>query len=376
MRLRLPVAAAFLVAALALVALLVSGGGDRSEAAVPQMPSGFFGVAPQTPLEDKDAEYMKAGGIESVRVAFPWSGIQPTRKGGYDWSVVDPTIEVAARNGLTVLPFLAGTPKWLGKMTTLPVLNPNQRKAWIAFCKAAAKRYGPGGEFWAEHRTEGIDYEPAIAVPKPVKTWQIWNEANFFYFAYPVNPALYAQLVKISSKAIKSVQPGAKILLTGLFGEPTATGKRGMNSATFLERFYEAPGIKSYFDSIALHPYAIDTESLEEMVEAIHQVTLENHDRPGLYITEMGWGSQNNFKHDAFEQGPQGQVKQLRGAYGFLMTNQRRLNVKQVFWFSWKDAPLLCDFCDSVGFFRQGPKFKPKPAWRAFVALTGGRARP
>ncbi|HUC00684.1 MAG TPA: beta-galactosidase [Solirubrobacterales bacterium] len=375
MRFRFPVAVA-LLAALALVALLVSGGEDRTEAAVPRMPSGFFGIAPQTQLEDKDAEYMKAGGIESVRVAFPWSGIQPTRTGGYDWSIVDPTIEVAARNGLTVLPFLAGTPKWLGKLTTLPVRNANQRKAWVAFCKAAAKRYGPGGEFWAEHRSEGINYEPAIPVAKPVKIWQIWNEANFFYFAYPVNPALYAQLVKISSKAIKSVQPGAKILLTGLFGEPTATGKRGMNSATFLERLYKSPGIKSYFDSIALHPYAIDTESLEEMVEAIHEVTLNNHDRPGLYITEMGWGSQNNFKHDAFEQGPQGQVKQLRGAYGFLMTNQRRLNVKQVYWFSWKDAPLLCDFCDSVGFFRQGPKFKPKPAWRAFVALTGGRARP
>jgi Beta-galactosidase len=375
MKFRLPVALALLAALV--VGLLAAGGQDStSSAAVTRVPAGFFGVAPQTPLEQKDVEYMKAGGIESVRVAFPWSGIQPTRRGGYDWGVVDPTIEVAARAGLQVLPFLAGTPKWLGKTTTLPVLNANQKKAWIAFVKAAAKRYGPGGEFWAEHQQEGINYEPAIPKPVPVRTWQIWNEANFFYFAYPVSPSLYAQLVKISSKAIKSVQPGAKIVLTGLFGEPTATGKRGMNSATFLRQFYKSPGIKSYFDSIALHPYAIDTESLEEMVEAIHEVTLEAHDRPGLYITEMGWGSQNNFKHDAFEQGPQGQVRELKGAYGFLIANQRRLNVKQVYWFSWKDAPLLCDFCDSVGFFRQGVKFKPKPAWNAFVHITGGRNRP
>jgi hypothetical protein len=90
----------------------------------------------------------------------------------------------------------------------------------------------------------------------------------------------------------------------------------------------------------------------------------------------MGWGSQNNFQHDAFEQGIQGQVRQLRGSYGYLLTNRTRLNLKQVYWFSWKDVQGLCDFCDSVGFFREGPRFKPKPSWRAFVALTGGRLRP
>jgi hypothetical protein len=105
-------------------------------------------------------------------------------------------------------------------------------------------------------------------------------------------------------------------------------------------------------------------------------VSVENHDRPGLYITEMGWGSQNNFKHDAFEQGSKGQVLQLRRSYGYLLANQRRLNLKQVYWFSWKDAKGLCDFCDSVGLFREGKEFNPKPSWSAFVALTGGSLRP
>ncbi len=209
-----------------------------------------------------------------------------------------------------------------------------------------------------------------------MRAWQIWNEANFFYFAYPVSPAKYAKLVTISSQAIKAVQPGAKIILTGLFGEPTAKGKRGMPAATFLRRFYKAPGIESRFDGIALHPYAADTETLEEMVEAMHEVTVENHDRPGLYITEMGWGSQNDYNQVAFEQGIRGQVRELRGAYGYLIANRLRLNVKQVYWFSWKDATGYCNFCDSVGFFRASAKFHPKPAWRAFVSLTGGRQRP
>ena len=133
--------------------------------------------------------------------------------------------------------------------------------------------------------------------------------------------------------------------------------------------------MKRYFDGVALHPYAVDSETLEEMVEELHEVTLENHDRPGLYITEMGWGSQNDFDQVAFEQGIWGQVKQLRGAYAFLLENSRRLNLKAAYWFSWKDLPDSCTFCDSVGFFHEGPRFKPKPAWHTFVALSRGTAR-
>jgi len=366
-----PIAAIVLAAALTLLVSGISSGASSS-----RVPRGFFGIVPQTVLGQRDVEYMKAGGIESVRVPISWAEVQAHPRGPLNWSTVDQAIEVAARGGLEVLPFICGTPRWLANPKTLPVDNGRERAAWTAFLQAAVKRYGPGGEFWAEHAQEGVNYEPAIPRPLPVRAWQIWNEANFFYFAYPVSPTKYAKLVKLSSKAIKQVQPGAKIVLTGLFGEPTAKGARGMPAATFLERFYKSPGIKSSFDGIALHPYAVDAETLEEMVEAMHEVTVENHDRPGLYITEMGWGSQNDFQQVAFEQGVQGQVRQLRASYRFLIANRSRLNLKQVYWFSWKDATGYCNFCDSVGLFRASPKLKPKPAWRTFVSLAGGRARP
>lgn len=364
-----PIVAIALAAVLALLASGVSSGASRG------LPRGFFGIVPQTALTQRDVEYMKAGGIESVRVPISWAEVQAHPKGPLNWANVDRAVEVAARGGLEVLPFICGTPRWLANPKTLPVDNARERAAWTAFLQAAVRRYGPEGEFWAQHAQEGVNYEPAIAPPIPVRTWQIWNEANFFYFAYPVSPSKYAKLVKLSSRAIKQVQPGAKVILTGLFGEPTAKGARGMPAATFLQRFYKTPGIKSSFDGIALHPYAVDAETLEEMVEALHDVTRENHDRPGLYITEMGWGSQNDFNQVAFEQGINGQVRQLRDSYRFLIANRSRLNLKQVYWFSWKDATGYCNFCDSVGLFRSSPGFHPKPAWRAFVAITGGRPR-
>jgi Beta-galactosidase len=365
-----------LIAAAALCCLpALALGGPATGAPPPPAPAEFFGIGPQTPLTPKDAEYMEAGGIGVVRMAVPWSSLQSSRKGGYNWAGLDEGVAISARAGLKVLPFLYGTPHWLAsKPTTLPVDNGRQRREWKRFLTAAVERYGPRGEFWREHARET---EPEARVPKlPIRAWQVWNEANFFYFALPASPSRYAKLVKISSQAIKSADPGAKVILSGLFAKPTAKGARGMPAAQFLEALYRVPGLKRRFDGVSLHPYAIDTRILEQYVEEFHDVTTENHDRVPLYITEMGWGSQPDFNQVAFEQGPQGQVRQLRGAYRYLLGNRRRLDVKQVHWFSWKDIQGDCNFCDSVGLFREGDGFRPKPSWRAFVAISGGRVRP
>ena len=167
------------------------------------------------------------------------------------------------------------------------------------------------------------------------------------------------------------------MILSGLFGEPTAGGARGMPAAKFLEVLYRTPGIKSRFDGIALHPYAVDAETLEELVEELHEVTVENHDRVPLYITEMGWGSQNDFKQVAFEQGIQGQVEAAAAPPTATCSKTATASTSSRSTGSpGRTCPDSCNFCDSVGLFRAGPRFTPKPAWRAFVALTGGRARP
>src|SRR5882672_8591588 len=200
-----------------LAAVLLAGVQSGSAKPPIRAPRGFFGIGPQTLLGDKDVEYMKAGGIESIRWPLPWSGIQPTKNGGYNWEGFDQVVEVAARHGLTVLPFIYSTPSWIArKYTTLPINNAKARSAWTAFLQAAVKRYGPGGEFWTQH-APGVQYASVISQPVPIRSWQVWNEANFFYFAYPASPQRYAKLIQISSPAIKQVDPGAKVILTGLF---------------------------------------------------------------------------------------------------------------------------------------------------------------
>jgi hypothetical protein len=270
-------------------------------------------------------------------------------------------------------------PRWVGhRGTKLPIDSARARQGWTTFVNAVVRRYGPGGEFWIEHPL-GIDPGDGIVLRrwKPIHVWQIWNEANFFYFAYPVSPTRYAQLLKISYRAVKSADPRARVLLSGLFGEPDQGGKRGMDASQFLEQLYEVPGIKHYFDAVALHPYAFHVEDLERMVERMRAVVLRNHDpRTALYITEMGWGSQYDPNVVAFEQGRHGQARELRGAFRYLLQNRHRLNLKAAYWFTWKDSRYYCSFCDSVGFFPESERFHPKPAWYSLIHITGGRARP
>ena len=167
---------------------------------------------------------MKAGGIESVRWPLIWAAIQPTAKGGYDWSCFDAVVETAARAGLQVLPSIGSTPSWLAsKRRRCRSSNARQRAAWSAFLEAAVKRYGPGGEFWKQHAHGGRQLRTgdrqAAADPRLADL----ERGQLLLLRLPGLAERYAKLVTISSQAIKPVDPGAKVILAGLFGEPTAT---------------------------------------------------------------------------------------------------------------------------------------------------------
>ena len=145
-----------------------------------------------------------------------------------------------------------------------------------------------------------------------------------------------------------------------------------MDAATFLRRLYKVEGIGSYFDVAALHPYAADTDDLARLTSAFRNEMFAVGDAASpMWITEMGWGSGRD---TAFEKGIAGQAEQLDAAYTYLLANAHALGLERAYWFSWKDdpPPYACNFCDSVGLFEAGDELRPKPAWSAFVEITGG----
>jgi hypothetical protein len=332
------------------------------------LPRGFFGIVPQTAIGKRDVARMRSGGVETIRVAVSWSAIQQSPRGDYEWGGLDDTVALAAEEHLEVLPFLISTPRWLSHdWRALPVASGRQRRAWGEFVGAAVERYGSRGEFWAEHGPGSKRPLPRV----PIRAWQIWNEENFFYFAQPPSAPAYARLLAVTHRAMHRADPRADLVLGGLFGNPGQNPPRAYDAVDFLERLYRVRGVKANFDAVALHPYAADTGALRTLVEGVRQVMVGHGDRrAGLYLTELGWGSQLDPQVVSFEVGLHGQARELRSAYRYLLGNRHRLGLRQVDWFTWKDLPGACSFCDSSGLFRRGDRFRPKPAWRTFVSLA------
>ncbi|HET8638955.1 MAG TPA: hypothetical protein VFL89_01775 [Solirubrobacterales bacterium] len=338
-----------------------------------RVPKGFFGIVPQTPITAEDTNRMHHGGVETIRLPLSWAQVQPSPMLPFFWSDFDRVVTAAAQSNIDVLPVLEGVPRWLvRKPTRLPVDSGVQRRGWAAFVGAAVERYGPRGQFWQEHWAGSGDFVP----PHPITQWQVWNEPNFHFFTTPASPSRYAQLLRISSRAIKAVYGRADVIMGGLFGDPKGRPPQSMDATQFLDRLYGSRGIKGSFDGVALHPYAADVRTLGRLARQVRGVMLRHGDRrTGLYITEIGWGSKHNPRRVAFEIGLRPQARELGRAYSLLIRERRSLNLKQVDWFTWKDVQGSCGFCDSTGLFRRGERFRPKPAWHTFSAVAHGRLR-
>jgi hypothetical protein len=354
-----------------------------SAAPASALPGNFWGVVPQATPSVEQFQRLKRGGVDSVRIPISWSLAQPSPGAPLDFSDTDAVIARAAAARLELLPFVYDAPSWavpqgvvpgsrgIGRAPRfLPVRNGVQRSGWKRFLAQAVLRYGPRGTFWAEN--------PGLP-KRAVRNWQIWNEANFKYFVVRPNPAEYGKLVKLSYAAIQAADPGARVILGGLFARPAeALIKRGPRqayfAADFLQQMYRRmPGIKSKFDGISLHPYTGNYKRLVPYIEEVRRVLETNRDAgKGLWITELGWSSRPPTRGNSFAKGRRGQAAQLRGAFRLLRARQREWHVQRVYWFSVNDQVGSCNFCDGSGLFADG--FVPKPAWKAYVGFAGGRA--
>jgi hypothetical protein len=346
------------------------------------LPVGFWGTVPQSGLSDEQFQRLSRGGVESTRLPIGWEFVQMSQGGSFDWSGVDDQVEAASKAGIKVLPFLTGAPEWAVPRATIPQsgglkapahlpVSGAARAGWIGFLTAAVARYGPNGSFWNEHP----------GVPKiPVRKWQIWNEPNFKYFVARPNPAEYGKLVKTSYNALKAADPGAQVILAGLFSRPKGsrdarTGKhKSLNwyASDFVERMYKTTrNVKAKFNGIALHPYTIFAKELPEVVEELRKVLQVNRDGgKGLWVTELSWSSKPKTGSNLFGKGLAGQARELRKAFSTLRSKRVKWKLKSVFWFSVDDVAGACNFCNGSGLFGEG--FSPKPSWFSYVKFTGG----
>jgi hypothetical protein len=325
------------------------------------LPAGFVGVSPQNPASRADYKLMGEAGITSVRLPLNWIGIESQSPLAEEpnWSGFDDEVALAAAADIRIMPFITSTPDWVATdPLVMPVHSSWQRWAWSSFLRKTAARYGPGGVFWEEH--------PDLSY-LPIRHWEIWNEENIVTFARP-DPVGFAALVRISGRALHRADPGARVILGGLFGRPLQIPPN-IASGDYLSRVYRARNVKRYFDGVALHPYVARAKAMGAQIENLRRIMRAHGDaRTPIYVTELGWGSDSG--PTRWERGLYGQARQLSRSFAMLSANRLEWRVAGAWWFTWTDEGGSCQFCRSAGLLTE--KRRAKPAWYRFNAWTGG----
>ncbi len=278
-----------------------------------------------------------ASGAESLRVAVRWSDLQPYRslsdvppaqRAQFDTAGAVPTrfvaldrlVSAAAARGLSVLPVVESTPAWDAQRPGNPASPPKSTAPFAAFLTSLVKRYGPRGTFWAAH--------PRL--PRvPIRMWQIWNEPNFVrYWSEQPFAAGYVKLLAAANPALKSADPGAKVVLAGFADF----------SWQYLAEVYRVSGARQLFDIAAIHPYTAMPRGVIEILQRARSVM----DRAGdtgkpILATEITWPSSLGKAPPQFgvstTEGQQ--AARLGQLLPLLVANRHKLNLAGFYWYTW-----------------------------------------
>ena len=167
--------------------------------------------------------------------------------------------------------------------------------------------------------------------------------------------------MKISYTALQSADPGAQIVLGGLFARPKGAARRtkpkqAYCATDFLEQMYETtPGIKTKFNGVALHPYTATYQRTDrrdrriprspESQRRCRQGPLDHRAR-----LELAAGHR---RATSSPKAPPARRRSCRGAFSLLRNKQVKWKLQRVYWFSVDDAAGACNFCDGSGLFAQ-----------------------
>ncbi len=317
------------------------------------VPTGGFGLA--TDLASLSAEEldrrltdMKATGATWVRFDLSWDAVQHQSSSSYNWSAYDSLAKATAAHGFKVLMIIDFVPSWAAApgCNSPQLCRPSDPAAYARFAGEAAGHFRPYG----------------------VRDWEIWNEPNIsFRFAPSADPTLYAQMLKLSYRAIKRADPLAMVVTGGT--SPSATDGSNYSPLDFLKALY-ADGAKGSFDALAAHPYtapispsqAHSTDAWGQLA-LIHD-TMAAHGDGNKRIWATEFGAATNGPNSASNRVTED--FQARIATEGLTLFRRQPWAGPMFWYDYIDAGTTADTTEHFyGLLRADGSHKP--AYDAFV---------
>lgn len=303
-----------------------------AHAAGRKVPPRFFGMVWDKQIQDaspriQDEQWasMAVNGVEATRVIFSWNLAQE-QQGQTTFRYSDPMIENAARHGIEPLPVVTYAPRWARVEPGELGSAPSDYGAYVDYVKILIGRYGPDGQFWAEH--PDVPY-------RPVRTWQIWNEPGVQYQWSPQAnwPEKYGELLRAVYPAVKQADPGATVVMAGLANA----------SWEELDALYERGGVKGSFDVMAVHYYARISSQFLEVTKRV-RAALDRHGdkRMPIWWTEAG-ASASKGRIDApankhFQTTDKGLANQVTKTYKLFAKNRNKMRIRRVYWYTWASS--------------------------------------
>lgn len=215
-------------------------------------------------MEAEFSDYANLG-VKWVRTDFWWNLAQPTKNGGYDWTIFDKVVSMAAKYGIEVVAELNGYPSnWVDGTFS----SKASQTAFGAFAAAAAAHFG-----------DKVDH------------WEIFNEQNMA----GISPENYSAILKLAYTAIKAVDASDLVITGGLASAPSTT-KGVYGAVDYLKAMY-ASGAEGYFDAVGYHPYSYpylpsasnSWNGWQMMEDGIRSTMIANGDADlPIWITELG----------------------------------------------------------------------------------------
>jgi hypothetical protein len=303
----------------------------------------------------KRARLASRSGATLVREDFGWSKIEP-RSGHYDWTRTDRIVAAAAHHGLTVLPLLDETPRWVARSSTA---IPSEHRSFARFVAKVVARYGPGGSFWRRNR----------GLPRRApRYFELYNEPYLpgFSDGRP-DPANYARLVRAAVSRAHRANRRARFLIEA---ETTYTADYKSYRPWMSGMYAAVPNLGSYYSAVAVHPYSVEppgrytpgeTRWQTRRLEEVRNFLVAHGDgEKKVWLTEIGWPT---CPGDSTCVSERTQAAYLRSLFKLTRTRWRGY-VDAVFIY------MLQDYRPSSGDAREGyfgirrADGEAKPAWR------------
>lgn len=195
----------------------------------------------QTPGEiEQLMKFLAEAGMSHFRFWLPWDSIQD-RNRNYHFAGLDKIVREAEKNGINLYPIFTG-----GRF---------DYQTGIKSPRYTVEGQYPPLDQWQEHlKTVARRYKGRI------NEYQIWNEPETPGYFQPFEPKPYVDLLKVSYKALKEVDPKITVGLGGfcaaLSGDVrNKTSHKPTDNAWGAAEFY-ALNPQPYYDVVDIHRYS------------------------------------------------------------------------------------------------------------------------